>query len=89
MISKRKTIYSFESVVKSKVRDEVTRLQENYDSELEETTKSVKSDLTEKVDTYLNYVVEEWMKENELTVERGLKGRDLTEDFIVRIKTTV
>ena len=46
-----------------KSNDEVTRLQENYDSELEEATKSVKADLTEKVDTYLNYVVEEWMKE--------------------------
>ena len=75
---KRKINTVFESV-KSKVRDEVTRLQENYDSELEEGTKSVKSDLTEKVDTYLNYVVEEWMKENELAVERGLKGEIMRE----------
>ena len=42
MISKKKAATVFESAVKSKVRDEVTRLQENYDSELEEATKSVK-----------------------------------------------
>jgi len=82
---KKKAATVFESAVKSKVRDEVTRLQENYDSELEEATKSVKADLTEKVDTYLNYVVEEWMKENELAVERGLKG-EIAEDFIAGLK---
>ena len=82
---KKKAATVFESAVKSKVRDEVTRLQENYDSELEEATKSVKSDLTEKVDTYLNYVVEEWMKENELAIERGLKG-EIAEDFIAGLK---
>ena len=59
---KKKAATVFESAVKSKVRDEVTRLQENYDNELEEATKSVKSELTEKVDTYLNYVVEDCMK---------------------------
>ena len=82
---KKKAATVFESAVKSKVRDEVTRLQENYDNELEEATKSVKADLTEKVDTYLNYVVEEWMKENELAVERGLKG-EIAEDFIAGLK---
>ena len=82
---KKKAATVFESAVKSKVRDEVTRLQENYDSELEEATKSVKAELTEKVDTYLNYVVEEWMKENELAVERGLKG-EIAEDFIAGLK---
>ena len=82
---KKKAATVFESAVKSKVRDEVTRLQENYDNELEEATKSVKSELTEKVDTYLNYVVEEWMKENELAVERGLKG-EIAEDFIAGLK---
>ena len=83
---KKKAATVFESAVKSKVRDEVTRLQENYDNELEEATKSVKADLTEKVDTYLNYVVEEWMKENELALERGLKG-EIAEDFISGLKT--
>ena len=82
---KKKAATVFESAVKSKVRDEVTRLQENYDQEIVENTKLIKSDLTEKVDTYLNYVVEEWMKENELAIERGLKG-EIAEDFIAGLK---
>ena len=82
---KKKAATVFESAVKSKVRDEVTRLQENYDNEIEQGIKSNKSELTEKVDTYMNYVVEEWMKENELAVERGLKG-EIAEDFIAGLK---
>ena len=82
---KKKAATVFESAVKSKVRDEVTRLQENYDNEIVEGIKSNKSELTEKVDTYMNYVVEEWMKENELAVERGLKG-EIAEDFIAGLK---
>ena len=82
---KKKAATVFESAVKSKVRDEVTRLQENYENEIEEGIKSNKAELTEKVDTYMNYVVEEWMKENELAVERGLKG-EIAEDFIAGLK---
>ena len=82
---KKKAATVFESAVKSKVRDEVTRLQENYDKEIEEGVKSNKAELTEKVDTYMNYIVEEWMKENELAVERGLKG-EIAEDFIAGLK---
>jgi len=82
---KKKAATVFESAVKSKVRDEVTRLQENYENEIEEGIKSNKVELTEKVDTYMNYVVEEWMKENELAVERGLKG-EIAEDFIAGLK---
>ena len=82
---KKKAATVFESAVKSKVRDEVTRLQENYENEIVEGVKSNKSELTEKVDTYMNYVVEEWMKENELSVERGLKG-EIAEDFIAGLK---
>jgi len=82
---KKKAATVFESAVKSKVRDEVKRLQENYDNEIAEGIKSNKAELTEKVDTYMNYVVEEWMKENELAVERGLKG-EIAEDFIAGLK---
>jgi len=82
---KTKAATVFESAVKSKVRDEVTRLQVNYDNEIVESTKSIKSELSDKVDTYLNYVVEEWLKENELAVERGLKG-EIAEDFIAGLK---
>ena len=46
---------------------------------------TIKEELSEKVDHYLDYVVEEWMKENELAIERGLKG-EIAEDFISGLK---
>ena len=67
---KRKAATVFEAAVKSKIRDEVVRLEEEYKTELDESIEETKVELSEKVDTYLNYVVEEWMKENELAVER-------------------
>ena len=82
---KRKAATVFEAAVKSKIRDEVVRMENKYKTELDESIKSTKTELTEKVDTYLNYVVEEWMKENELAVERGLKG-EIAEDFISGLK---
>ena len=75
----------FEAAVKSKVRSEVERMEEEYRNELEENINTTKGELTEKVDTYLNYVVEEWMKENELAIERVLKG-EIAEDFISGLK---
>ena len=83
---KRKAATVFEAAVKSKIRDEVARLEEEYKTELNESIEETKEELSEKVDTYLNYVVEEWMKENELAVERGLKG-EIAEDFISGLKT--
>jgi len=83
---KRKAATVFEAAVKSKIRDEVSRLEDEYKTELDESIQSTKTELTEKVDNYLNYVVEEWMKENELAIERGLKG-EIAEDFISGLKT--
>ena len=82
---KRKAATVFEAAVKSKVRSEVERMEEEYKTELEENITTTKEELTEKVDTYLNYVVEERMKENELAIERGLKG-EIAEDFISGLK---
>ena len=64
----------------------LSRLEKEYKTELDESIEETKEELSEKVDTYLNYVVEEWMKENELAVERGLKG-EIAEDFISGLKT--
>ena len=75
----------FEAAVKSKVRAEVERIHEEVEAEKEKAIDDVKDNLTEKVDTYLNYVVEEWTKENELAIERGLKG-EIAEDFIAGLK---
>ena len=78
---KEKAATIFEAAVKSKVRGEVERIHDEVDAEKETEMDAFKDTLSEKVDTYLNYVVEEWMKENELAIERGLKG-EIAEDFI-------
>ena len=63
----------FEAALKTKVGGEIDRLEGEYAQNLEEEVASVKSDLVEKVDAYLNYVVEGWMQENEVAVEAGLR----------------
>ena len=75
----------FEAAVKSKIRSEIVRMEEDYRKQLEESIETEKEELTTKVDNYLQYVVEEWMKENELAIERGLKG-EIAEDFIAGLK---
>ena len=75
----------FEAAVKSKIRSEIVRMEEDYRKQLEESIETEKEELTTKVDDYLQYVVEEWMKENELAIERGLKG-EIAEDFIAGLK---
>jgi hypothetical protein len=75
----------FEAAIKSKLRSEIDRIHEEVKGEKETEMETFKEDLTEKVDTYLNYVVEEWTKENELAIERGLKG-EIAEDFISGLK---
>ena len=82
---KNKAATIFEAAVKSKIRSEVVRMEEGYSVALSEATETIKEELSTKVDDYLGYIVEEWMKENELAVERGLKG-EIAEDFIVGLK---
>ena len=82
---KNKAATIFEAAVKSKTREEITRIHEVMAGEFEVKLEESVNTLTEKVDTYLNYVVEEWTKENELAIERGLKG-EIAEDFISGLK---
>jgi len=82
---KEKAATIFEAAVKSKIRSEVERMSKDYHDTKEQEIDTFKEELTEKVDTYLNYVVEEWTKENELAIERGLKG-EIAEDFISGLK---
>ena len=82
---KRKAATVFEAAVKSKIRTEIERLEDEYEVKLKENVQSATDEMTDKVDTYLNYVTDEWMKENELAVERGLKG-EIAEDFISGLK---
>ena len=82
---KTKAATIFETAVKSKVRTELEKIQEENDKVIEEMAESTINDMTEKVDDYLNYVVEQWMEENQLAIERGLKG-EIAEDFISGLK---
>ena len=83
---KTKAATIFEAAVKSKVKSEIVRLEGEYENELSEAKETVKEELTVKVDNYLNYVVEQWMTDNELAIEKGIKG-EIAEDFIAGLKT--
>jgi hypothetical protein len=76
----------FESALKSKVGAEIERLESEYAQNLEEEVASVKTDLVEKVDAYLNYVVEGWMQENEVAVEAGLRT-EIAENFMTSLQS--
>ena len=82
---KTKAATVFEAAIKSKVKEIAEEMQADYDKKLTEETSKSKDELVAKVDSYLAYVVEEWMKENELALERGIKG-EIAEDFISGLK---
>ena len=81
---KAKTV--FESALNSKVAELKEDLQASYDEKLAEEVESSKAALAERVDSYLEYVAEEWFVENELAIEHGLKT-ELTESFLTGMKS--
>ena len=83
---KSKATTIFEAAVHAKVVDEVNARMDEQAKEQEAGSQEFQKELTEKVDGYLTYVVEEWMKENELAIERGIRS-ELVEDFMSGIKT--
>jgi hypothetical protein len=83
---KQKASTIFEAAVKAKLVEEIEKLEGEYESKVAEKVEETKSEIVEKVDAYLNYVVEEWMKENELAIEKGLRA-EITEDFIGGLKS--
>ena len=83
---KEKAATIFETAVKTRIQEQVKVLEAQYEEKLSNETKTVKEAMVEKVDSYLNYVVEEWMKENELAVERGIRT-EIAEDFITGLKS--
>jgi len=82
---KSKAATIFEAAVNSKVKEAKKKMMAGYEEKLKEESEKAKGELVEKVDSYLSYVVEEWMKENELALERGIKG-EIAEDFISGLK---
>lgn len=82
---KNKATTIFEAAVKAKITEHKEKLNAEFDKKLNEEIEVEKERLSEKVDTYLTYVVEEWMKENTIAIERGIKG-EIAEDFISGLK---
>jgi hypothetical protein len=83
---KQKAATVFEAAVKAKLVEEIENLEGEYETKVDEKVSEVKEEIVDKVDAYLNYVVEEWMKENELAIEKGLRN-EITEDFIGGLKS--
>lgn len=82
---KAKASVVFEAALKSKVATEVERLESEYVSNLEEEISSIKTEMVEKVDSYLNYVVSNWMEENEVAINNGLRT-EIAEDFMTSLQ---
>ena len=82
---KEKAATIFETAVKTRIKEHKEILEVQFEEKLSAETETVKEAMVEKVDSYLNYVVEEWMKENELAVERGIRT-EIAEDFITGLK---
>ena len=76
----------FEAALNSKVKEIQETLETQYAAQLDEAREELKTSLVERVDSYLEYVCEEWMTENELAVENGIKT-EMTESFLSGMKT--
>ena len=82
---KEKARVIFEAALTSKIKEVQESLEVQYAERLEEERESLKETLTERVDAYLEYVCQEWMSENELAIEHGLKT-EMTESFLTGMK---
>jgi hypothetical protein len=82
---KAKTAVIFEAALKSKLSEEVERIEASYEERLAEETAAQKSELVEKVDSYLNYVVEQWMEDNKVAIQTGLRA-EIAENFMSGLK---
>ena len=82
---KAKTAIIFEAAVKSKLSEEIDRLEGAYATELAEEVSAQKAEMVQKVDSYLDYVVETWMEDNKLAVQNGLRT-EIAETFMTKLK---
>jgi hypothetical protein len=82
---KTKAATIFEAAVITRVKAEVSKLQEEFDNQLAEQVEEIKEGLVEKVDGYLNYVVEQWIAQNEIALESGMKS-EILESFVQGLK---
>jgi len=82
---KEKASTIFEAAIQARLSEEIAALEEQYSTKLEEAVEEVTSDLSSKLDDYLNYCVEQWMAENEVAIEHSLKT-EITEEFMDGLK---
>jgi len=82
---KTKATVIFENAVAKQVVEEKKELEEEYKTKLDEQRKDIEEGLEDKIDSYLTYVAEEWMKENELAVENGIQN-EIAENFLKGMK---
>ena len=82
---KTKASTIFETAIKSKVRTELEKIHAKNEESAKKVAEETMTSVVEKVEDYMNYVVEQWMTDNELAIERGLKG-EIAEDFISGLK---
>ena len=82
---KQKTAVIFEAALKSQLAEEIERIESTYEERLAEETQVQRSELVEKVDSYLNYVVENWMADNAVAIQNGLRA-EIAENFMENLK---
>jgi hypothetical protein len=82
---KEKAITIFEAAIHDRVQSEVAAIEESYATQLEEAVQEIAEEMSSKLDDYLNYCVEQWMKENEVAIEASLRT-EITEDFMDGLK---
>jgi len=82
---KTKAAVIMEAAVKSKVSEEVSRIEAELQEELDEELKTTREEMVEQIDSYLNYVVEKFMEENKLAIEAGIRT-EIAEDFMNGLK---
>jgi hypothetical protein len=83
---KQKAETIFEAAVMTRVKAEVSRLEEEFESKLQEATEKNKEGLVEQVDGYLGYIAEQWIAQNEIALERGMKS-EILESFVTGMKS--
>ena len=74
-----------ETIFEAAVSSRISEVKETLEEEKTQAIEEAKEDMVDKIDSYLTYVTEEWKKENQLAIERGLKG-EIAEDFIAGLK---
>ena len=82
---KEKAAIIFEAAVVAKVNEQLEKISTNFEAEMSEEVEKLQKEMTENLDQYLDYVVEQWMEENRLAVEQGLKA-EMVEDFLKGLK---